>query len=170
MAPCAIHPVQLSVLIKLIPLRWSELGTCATHPCLCEVVLRHVKCLFWVLTKNYTLPIIQVFEQLNISTSPFTLKLLTVIKQLKSSKAFEPENIPGFLWKDSIEPKPVSSWELKTSHGRGTPQSLITMIIFSLFPYLLNPEVCNLQATAIVLNLRWSPHSLEIKFLLICIP
>ena len=57
----------------------------ATQPCLCEV--------------NYTLPSIQVFEQLNISTSPFTLKLLTIIKQLKSSKAFDPDNIPGFFGK-----------------------------------------------------------------------
>ena len=53
------------------------------------------------LPENYTLPSIQVSQQLNISTSLFTLKeLLTVIKQLKSSKAFGPDNIPALLWKD----------------------------------------------------------------------
>ena len=40
-------------------------------------------------------------EPLGISTTPFSLSELTVvIKQLKSSKAFGPDNIPALIWKD----------------------------------------------------------------------
>ena len=53
------------------------------------------------LPEDYTLPSVQVSEQLNIATSPFTLsELSAVVKQLKSSKAFGPDNIPALLWKD----------------------------------------------------------------------
>ena len=44
------------------------------------------------LPEDYTLPSVPVSERLNINISPFTLKeLLTVTKQLKSSKAFGPD-------------------------------------------------------------------------------
>ena len=53
------------------------------------------------LPEDYTLPSVKVSEPLNTDISPFTLvELKTVIKQLKSSKAFGPENIPVLLWKD----------------------------------------------------------------------
>ena len=54
------------------------------------------------LPEDYSLPSVPVSERLNINISPFTLKeLLTVTKQLKSSKAFGPDNIPALLWKDT---------------------------------------------------------------------
>ena len=53
------------------------------------------------LPDNYTLPSLQVSEPLGISTTPFSLsELKVVIKQLKSSKAFGPDNIPTLIWKD----------------------------------------------------------------------
>ena len=50
------------------------------------------------LPDNYTLPSVQVSEPLGISTTPFSLsELKVVIKQLKSSKAFGPDNIPPLI-------------------------------------------------------------------------
>ena len=40
---------------------------------------------------------------MDINTSPFTIpELKTATKQLKSSKAFGPDNIPAIIWKDEI--------------------------------------------------------------------
>ena len=50
-----------------------------------------------------TLPRVPISEALDINTSPFTtseLKMAT--KQLKSSKAFGPDNIAAIIWKDEI--------------------------------------------------------------------
>ena len=53
------------------------------------------------LPDGYTLPSVQVSGPLNINTNPFTAsELEVVIKQLKSSKAFGPDNIPALIWKD----------------------------------------------------------------------
>ena len=50
-----------------------------------------------------TLPRIPVSDTLDINTSPFTIsELKTATKQLKSSKAFGPDNIPAIIWKDEI--------------------------------------------------------------------
>ena len=55
------------------------------------------------LPDNITLPSVKISDSLNIDTSEFTLmELNTVIKQLKSSKAFGPDNIPAIIWKDSL--------------------------------------------------------------------
>ena len=48
-----------------------------------------------------TLPSVPVSETLNIDTSPFTApELKAATKQLKASKAFDPDNIPAIIWKD----------------------------------------------------------------------
>ena len=53
------------------------------------------------LLEDHTLPSVPVSERLNININPLTLnEFLTITKQLKSSKAFGPDNIPAFLWKD----------------------------------------------------------------------
>ena len=53
------------------------------------------------LPDNTTLPSEQISDSLNIDTSPFSRKeLITATKQLKSSKAFGPDNIPAIIWKD----------------------------------------------------------------------
>ena len=53
--------------------------------------------------ENNTLPNVTVSETLNISTSEFTQNELNiVIKQLKSNKAFGPDNIPPIIWKDKL--------------------------------------------------------------------
>ena len=53
------------------------------------------------LPDNYTLPSVQVSEPLGISIATFTpSELKVVLKQLKSSKAFGPDNIPALIWKD----------------------------------------------------------------------
>ena len=50
---------------------------------------------------GYTLPSAQVSGPLNINTNPFSVsELEAVIKQLKWSKAFGPDNIPALIWKD----------------------------------------------------------------------
>ena len=55
------------------------------------------------LPDDYTLPSVQVSGQLPINTNQFSLsELEAVIKQLKSSKAFGPDNIPALIWKDPI--------------------------------------------------------------------
>lgn len=54
------------------------------------------------LPENGTLPSVQISGPLDINTSPFTLsELSTVVKQLKPTKAFGPDNIPALIWKDS---------------------------------------------------------------------
>ena len=53
--------------------------------------------------ENCSLPSVRVSETLGIDTNKFTIpKLQVVVKQLKSSKAFGPDNIPAIIWKDSI--------------------------------------------------------------------
>ena len=55
------------------------------------------------LPDNMTLPSVQISEPLNIKVSPFTLdELQAATKQLKTSKAFGPDNIPALIWKDPI--------------------------------------------------------------------
>ena len=52
---------------------------------------------------NRSLPNVKISDPLNIDTNEFTSsELLTVIKQLKSSKAFGPDNIPAIIWKDNL--------------------------------------------------------------------
>ena len=52
------------------------------------------------LPDDYTLPTVHVSGPLPINTSQFTLSELKAgIKQLKSSKAFGPDNIPALIWK-----------------------------------------------------------------------
>ena len=54
-------------------------------------------------SENKSLPMEKISDVLDICTSAFTIKeLKTVIKLLKSSKAFGPDNIPGIVWKDNI--------------------------------------------------------------------
>ena len=44
----------------------------------------------------------QFFNRLNVNTDPFTQnELKTVLKKVKSSKGFGPDNIPTIVWKDS---------------------------------------------------------------------
>ena len=53
------------------------------------------------LSENYTLPLEEVSSELNIPTSNFTLvELKAVLKKIKPSKAFGPDNIPAIIWKD----------------------------------------------------------------------
>ena len=53
------------------------------------------------LPEDKSLPREQISPPLNISVSPFTLKELTdVLSQIKSCKAFGPDNIPPIIWKD----------------------------------------------------------------------
>ena len=53
------------------------------------------------LPEDISLPRERVSEELDISTSEFTLpELLAVLKHTKTSKAFGPDNIPPILWKD----------------------------------------------------------------------
>jgi len=53
------------------------------------------------LPENYTLPSVKVSEALMIRTTKISQsELKVVIKQLKSSKAFGPDNIPAIIWKD----------------------------------------------------------------------
>ena len=55
------------------------------------------------LPDDYTLPSVQVSGTLPINTNEFSLsELKAVIKQLKPSKAFGPDNIPALIWKDPI--------------------------------------------------------------------
>ena len=55
------------------------------------------------LPDNITLPSVKISNTLNIETSEFTLnELSAVIKQLKPSKAFGPDNIPAIIWKESL--------------------------------------------------------------------
>ena len=55
------------------------------------------------LPDDYTLPSVQVSGPLPINTNQFSLsELESVIKQLKSSMAFGPDNIPALIWKDPI--------------------------------------------------------------------
>ena len=54
------------------------------------------------LSSDITLPSIQIYNRLNVNTDPFTQnELKTVLKKVKSSKAFGPDNIPTIVWKDS---------------------------------------------------------------------
>ena len=66
----------------------------------------HFKCLLGrkaTLPDAYSLPKERISDTLDIDTSPFTLmELITVTKQLKSCKAFGPDNIPALLWKNPI--------------------------------------------------------------------
>ena len=51
--------------------------------------------------ENCTLPTVPVSETLPIETSSFTIsELKAATKNLKSSKAFGPDNIPAIIWKD----------------------------------------------------------------------
>ena len=53
------------------------------------------------LPETNTLPNERISNTLDIDTSPFSLaELSTATKQLKSSKAFGPDNIPAIIWKD----------------------------------------------------------------------
>ena len=53
------------------------------------------------LPDDISLPRERVSEDLDISTSEFTLpELHAVLKHTKTSKAFGPDNIPPILWKD----------------------------------------------------------------------
>ena len=53
------------------------------------------------LPEDISLPRERVSEELDISTSEFTLpELHAVLKHTKTSKAFGPDNIPPILWKD----------------------------------------------------------------------
>jgi exonuclease III len=53
------------------------------------------------ISKDFTFPHVKVAESLDIGTKSFSLKeLKVVVKQLKSSKAFGPDNIPPLIWKD----------------------------------------------------------------------
>ena len=55
------------------------------------------------LPENHTLPSVKISDTLNICTSNFTpSELKSAVKQLKSSKAFGPDNIPALIWKDTI--------------------------------------------------------------------
>ena len=55
------------------------------------------------LPDNSSLPRVKISDQLDISTSEFTLaELLFVLKKTKSTKAFGPDNIPPVLWKDPV--------------------------------------------------------------------
>ena len=50
---------------------------------------------------NCTLPSVPVSDTLPIETSPFSIsELKAATKNLKSSKAFGPDNIPAIIWKD----------------------------------------------------------------------
>ena len=52
---------------------------------------------------NCTLPSVQISDTLPIDTSPFSMsELKSATKNLKSSKAFGPDNIPAIIWKDEI--------------------------------------------------------------------
>ena len=53
------------------------------------------------LPDNITLPKVKISDVLNINTNVFTIsELKVVLKRLKSSKAFGPDNIPAIIWKD----------------------------------------------------------------------
>ena len=53
------------------------------------------------LPDSRSLPKIKISEPLDIDTSPFTLAELTIAtNQLKTSKAFGPDNIPPLIWKN----------------------------------------------------------------------
>ena len=52
---------------------------------------------------NISLPNVKISDPLNIDINEFTqAELQTVVKQLKSSKAFGPDNIPVIIWKDNL--------------------------------------------------------------------
>ena len=53
------------------------------------------------LPRSNSLPSVQISEQLNIDTSSFSItELQTATKQLSTSKAFGPDNIPALIWKN----------------------------------------------------------------------
>ena len=55
------------------------------------------------LPQSSSLPIVKISDTLDIETSPFTLdEVATAIKQISSSKAFGPDNIPALIWKNKI--------------------------------------------------------------------
>ena len=55
------------------------------------------------LPDNLTLPSVKISDQLNSNVSSFTLDEVKVAtKQLNTSKAFGPDNIPALIWKDPI--------------------------------------------------------------------
>ena len=54
-------------------------------------------------SSNLSLARVQISETLNIPTNEFSLnELKTVLKTIKSAKAFGPDNIPVIIWKDPI--------------------------------------------------------------------
>ena len=53
--------------------------------------------------ENCSLPSVRVSETLGIDTNKFTIpELQVVVKQLKSSKEFGPDNIPAIIWKGRL--------------------------------------------------------------------
>ena len=78
-----LRVVLLRTVLKIGPTIKNPLGKRATLP------------------ENNTLPNERISNTLDIDTSPFSMaELPTATKQLKSSIAFGPDNIPAIIWKD----------------------------------------------------------------------
>ena len=62
---------------------------------------KNLLCKRATLPETNTLPSERVSNTLDIDTSPFSMaELLAATEELKSSKAFGPDNIPRIIWKD----------------------------------------------------------------------